>query len=192
MSIFLLNLFQTLVIILFFLLVNISFYFSFLLMIQCLFYFINWHVSFSLQSFFLFFFFSSLIRCSLPVFYSFCFPSISITHYLPFSLIISVISIYILITHTIIVCALSRFSIKRPCNQTKVNEVKFPGNHFFLLSNQHKPFPFSSPFFFNFWPPSIGLSLISFIANECFFSFNEYLYKSMAHIQPSFLCFCLF
>ena len=60
-----------------------------------------------------------------------------------------------------------------------------------------KDFPFVFlyflPFFFNFWPPSIGLSLISSIANEClFFSFNKYLYKNMTCIQPSFLRFYLF
>ena len=64
----------------------------------------------------------------------------------------------------------------------------------FFLSNQHKPFPFSSPFISTLWPPSIGLSLIFSIANQYlfFFSLSKHLYKRMARIQPSFLHFYLF
>ena len=79
MSIFLLNLLQTLIIILFYLSVQISFTFRFfwsydsmsilLYQLTCIFFFS------------VLFFLFSLINSSLSVIYSFCSPSISLTHY---------------------------------------------------------------------------------------------------------------
>ena len=68
----------------------------------------------------------------------------------------------------------------------------FPGTYFSFQPTQ--TVPIFVPIFFNFWPPSIGLSLIVSIANEYIFSFsfNKYLYKSMAHIQQSLFHFYLF
>ena len=86
---------------------------------------------------------------------------------------------------------------ERGGNQTKVNELKFPGNLFFFpTSTNHSHFLF--PFSFNFWPPSIGLSLIFTIVNECSHSFFfqqapiKKTKKNIARIQPSFLQFFLF
>ena len=168
-------------------------------MIQCLFYFTNWHVFFLFSLyFFLFFMDQLLIICLLLFLLSF---SIHNSLFLTFFLVTSVINLYIYIyfnnAHNHCPC-LCTFSIKCPlqlniaCNQTKVNVENFPGTYFFLQPTQ--TISVFNPFFFNFWPPSIGLSLIFSIANKYLlsFSFNKYLYKTMACIQPSFLHFYLF
>ena len=78
------------------------------------------------------------------------------------------------------------FSIKHPRNQTKVNEVKFPGKLFFLSNRSQFPPLFSSTFDrLSVYLPSLQQLTSAFL----FFSFNKYICKGMACIQPSFLRF---
>ena len=69
----------------------------------------------------------------------------------------------------------------------------FSGSNFFPTNTNGSRF---RPLFLQLLtpPPSIALPLIFSVANKYLFSFsfNKYLYKSMARIQPPFLHFYLF
>ena len=98
-----------------------------------------------------------------------------------------------MIAHTIIVHATRAFSIRLPLQLSITQSNQGKCGKIFSLQPTQTVLVFV-PYFFNFRPPSICLSHISSIANECLFSFSfyKYLYKCMARIQPSFLCFHLF